>query len=91
MNITTRTFANCAAFNPVRAIDEPGCFNLVSFVINADRGRDPGPTDACDMHQTHQECAEQTAFIEANRPAIWDGIKATVATQELLGKLRGAQ
>lgn len=91
MSIATRTCANCTAFNPVRAIDEPGCLNLVSFIVSADRSRDPGPTDACDLHQTHQEDAAQTAYIEVNREAIMGGIKATVVTQELMGKLRGVQ
>ncbi|MDD2883078.1 MAG: hypothetical protein PHQ58_21915 [Rhodoferax sp.] len=91
MTITPRSCANCAAFNPVRAIDEPGCLNLVSFIVSPDRSRDPGPADSCDAHQTDQEDAAQTDYIEANRPAIWDSIKATVTTQELIGKLRGVQ
>ena len=88
MNITVRTCANCAAFNPVRVIDEPCCWNLVSFTVSPGQSREPAPTDGCDAHQTDQENAEETAYIEANREAIWDNIKATVATQELLGKLR---
>ena len=88
MNITARTCANCAAFNPVRAIDEPRCFNLVSFTVIPDSDRDPGPADSCNAHQTHQEDADQTADIEANRDAIWDSITATVAARELLDKLR---
>ena len=88
MNITARTCANCAAFNPVRAIDEPRCFNLVSFTVSPDSDPDPGPADSCNAHQTHQEDADQTADIEANRDAIWDSITATVAARELLDKLR---
>ena len=86
---TTRTCATCAAFNPIHSIDQPVCVNLVSFIVSNDRSRDPGPNDLCDAHQTHQEDADQTAFIDANRAAIWGNIKATAATQELLGKLRG--
>ena len=48
----------------------------------------PGPTDVCYAHQTHQEYAEQAAYIEANCEAIMDSIRATVATEELMGKLR---
>lgn len=88
MNTTARTCANCAAFNPVRTIDQPGCWNLVSFTVNPGQSREPGPTDSCNSHQTHREDAEQTADIEAKREAIMGAIKATVATQELLEKLR---
>ncbi len=88
MNVTTRTCANCAAFNAPRAINEPGCLNLVSFLISPGKRREPCPTDVCDSHQTHQEDEEQAAYIEANRAAIMGSIKAMAATQELLGKLR---
>lgn len=88
MNITARTCANCAAFNPKHAVDQPGCWNLVSFAVSPGQSREPSPTDACDGQQTHQEDAEETAYIETNRDAIWDNIRATVATQELLGKFR---
>jgi len=64
------------------------CLNLVSFVISPAKNREPGPTDVCDSHNTQQEDAERTAYIEANCAAIWDGINATSASQELLGKLR---
>jgi hypothetical protein len=85
---TTRTCATCAHFNPVRPIKQPGCWNEVTVDTGDDEYRWPGPTDVCGAHQTHKEDAEETAFIDANRAAIWDGIKAQVATQELLGKLR---
>jgi len=39
---TTRSCATCAAFSPVHTIDQPGCGNLVSFIVSPDRNRDPG-------------------------------------------------
>ncbi|MDB5869543.1 MAG: hypothetical protein JWP96_1875 [Polaromonas sp.] len=69
MNITQRTCANCAAFNPAPEVDEPACWNLVSF--NARPGtppalsREPGPADLCDSHQTHEEDkAEDAALVD---------------------------
>ena len=93
MTITARTCANCAAFIEDSIAEPSSCLNLVSFIISPGKSREPIPTDTCDAHKTHQEDADETAFIDANRAAIWDCIKAQVATQELLGKLRkvGAQ
>ena len=88
MNITTRTCATCAAFSKDSIAGPPSCLNLVSFIISPGRSREPGPADVCDYHATHQEDAEQAAYIEANREAIMGSIKAMAATQELMGKLR---
>lgn len=93
MNITTRNCATCAAFSEDSIAGPSSCLNLASFIISPGRSREPGPTDVCDSHQTHQEDAEQAVAIEANREATWDNITTTVATQDQLGELRkrGAQ
>lgn len=44
--------------------------------------RAPGPTDCCSSHQTHQEDAAETRYIEANRDAIMAGIRQHAAEQE---------
>lgn len=68
MNITQRTCANCAAFNPAPKTDEPICWNLVSFHAHPGTpqalSQEPGPADCCDSHQTHEEDAAQTHEIE---------------------------
>lgn len=88
MNIITRTCANCAAFNAAPPIDQPTCGNLVSFIVSPDHSRDPGPTDTCDDHQTSQEDAYQSAYFDANRTRIMGTVKAMVATEEPMDKLR---
>ena len=69
MNITNRTCANCAAFNPTPTEDEPLCWNLVSFLDGATpaTSRDPKPDDSCESHQTAEEDAVQTHDIEVAR------------------------
>ena len=66
MNITKRTCATCAAFNPLATGEEVVCGNLVSIII--DHGtpqavsREPNSADWCDHHKTHAEdAAEDTA------------------------------
>jgi hypothetical protein len=88
MTNTTKTCATGAAFNEDSIAEPSSCLNLVSFLISPGKSREPGPTDVCDYHQTHQEDAEQAAYIEANREAIMGGVMAMAATQELMGKLR---
>lgn len=83
-----KTCATCAAFSEDSIAEPPSCLNLVSFIISPGRSREPGPADVCDYHATHQEGAEQAAYIEANCEAIVDSIRATVAAQHLMGKLR---
>ncbi len=88
MTNTTKTCATCAAFSEDSIAEQSSCLNLVSFLISPGKRREPCPTDVCDFHATHQEDAEQAAYIEANHEAIMDSIRATVDTQDLLGKLR---
>ena len=78
MNITQRTCATCAAFNPSATDDEEPCANLVFFTIHhVDAGgkpltihQAPSPTDCCDSHQTHEEDAVETREIEMARAAM---------------------
>ena len=78
MNITQRTCATCAAFNPSATDDEEPCANLVFFTIHhVDAGgksltihQAPSPTDRCDSHQTHEEDAVETHEIEMARAAM---------------------
>ncbi len=84
----TRCCANCAFFNPVRPINQYVCGNHVSVDCSDGQYREPGPTDVCNFHATHQEDADKTAFLDANRTAILNSIKATIATDEMLDKLR---
>ncbi len=74
-NITKRTCANCAAFNPAPASNEPSCWNLVSITTQPESAqaptRAPGPSDSCNSHQTYEEALEQGAFIDAHRDATW--------------------
>ena len=82
MNITQRTCATCAAFNPSATEDEEPCANLVFFTIHhVDAGgkpltihQAPSPTDRCKSHQTHEEDAVETREIDTARAAA--GIKA---------------
>ena len=77
MNITQRTCATCAAFNPSATEDEEPCANLVFFTIHhVDAGgkpltihQAPSPTDRCNIHQTHKEDAVETRQIETARAA----------------------
>ena len=70
MTIIKRTCANCAAFNPTPAGDDPACGNLVSFTEQHGTPqavtREPGPHDQCSEHLTSEESTEQTAFIDAH-------------------------
>ena len=92
MNIT-RTCANCAAFNSDHNIgnDEPECWNLTSVIEHPGTAqalhRAPGPTDYCDCHQTPQEDAEQTAYIEANRDEIMAAIRQHAASEQVMQRV----
>ena len=85
--MTTRTCANCAAFYPDPDIENaaPECWNMTSFTGNPRTAqalrRAPGPTDCCGHHQTHQEDAAQSRYIDANRDAIMAGIRQHAAEQ----------
>lgn len=78
MNITKRTCATCAAFNPSATDDEEVCGNLVFFTIHhvdADGKplvihQAPSSTDRCDSHQTHEEDAAETHQIEVARQVV---------------------
>ena len=74
MNITARTCANCAAFNPSPAGNEPACWNLVHVtersVGRAALHRGVVATDeGCHDHLTDQEDEAETALIEEQREA----------------------
>jgi len=77
MNITKRTCATCAAFNPSATDEEEVCGNLTSFTIHhvdADGKplvihQAPSATDRCDSHQTQEEDAAETHQIEVARQA----------------------
>ena len=83
MNITKRTCATCAAFNPSATGDEVVCGNLTFFTV--DKGmphavnREPTATDCCDIHQTHAEdAAEDTAMA-----GFWQGTPSALITVRL--------
>ena len=67
MNITQRTCATCAAFNPAPEGDDPACLNLTFITENHGTpqalNRDPGPADWCPSHQTHEEDKAEDAAI----------------------------
>lgn len=80
MNIIKRTCATCAAFNPSATGDEEVCGNLTVNLYKAEIGfitenhgtpqavnREPGPTNWCGNHQTHEEDAAETHDIEMAR------------------------
>jgi hypothetical protein len=71
MNIQSRTCANCAAFNPAPAVDEPSCGDLILFIERPGTAqelrRSPVATDLCHNHLTHSEDEQETALIEENR------------------------
>ncbi len=79
-----RTCANCAAFDPTGDVDGgPMCGNLTTFKNEATgKWERAQPDYCCEIHLTAQEDAAQTAYIEANRPAIWASIHANAAIQE---------
>ena len=99
MNITKRTCANCAAFNPSATEDEEVCGNLTFFTIHhvdADGKpltihQAPSPTDRCDSHQTHEEDAAETREIEMARqlkeatPEFMAAMSACLRLTESLG------
>ena len=71
MNITKRTCATCAAFNPAPEGDDPACWNLVNIIIHhVDEDgkplvihRQPYAGFRCDSHQTHDEDKAEDAAI----------------------------
>ena len=95
MNITKRTCATCAAFNPSATGEEVVCGNLTFFTV--DRGtphavnREPGAADYCDSHQTHEEDAAETHDIELARhrqeatPEFMAAMSACLRLVETLG------
>ena len=72
MNITQRTCATCASFNPSATGEEEVCGNLVFFTIHHVDAhgkpltihQEPRPVDRCDSHQTLEEDAAETHQIE---------------------------
>jgi hypothetical protein len=85
----TRACASCAAFgaDPDKASSPAECWNLVSIATPGHQRRAPRLTDSCDLHQTHQEDAEQTAFIDANRDSIMTGIRHQVTAERCMRKI----
>lgn len=73
----------CAAFEPHGDTDGgPICWNATSFKDAATGAWERIEAGfCCDGHQTTMEDAAQTAFIEANRPAIWAAIRAKAGEQ----------
>ena len=69
MNITARTCANCAQFNPQPWGDHPRCWALVTFTekpgTTLEFVRAPVASDRCPEHQSHDEDAQETEFIES--------------------------
>ena len=95
MNSIKRTCATCAAFNPSATEDEEACGNLTFFTEQHRTPqkwhREPGPTDYCDSHQTHEEDAAQTHEIEValqfaeSTPEFLTAMSACLALVESLG------
>ncbi|MDO8772167.1 MAG: hypothetical protein Q7K57_26390 [Burkholderiaceae bacterium] len=95
MNSIKRTCATCAAFNPSATEDGDACGNLTFFTEQhgtpQEWHREPGPTDYCDSHQTHEEDAAQTQEIEVARqfaestPEFLTAMSACLALVESLG------
>lgn len=69
MNITARTCANCAQFNPEPWEDHPVCWNGATFTERpgtpTELTRDPIASDLCPEHQSHEEDAFEDLFIES--------------------------
>ena len=86
MNNTTikRTCGNCASFDPHGDTDGGTiCWNLTSFQdVATGQWERVEASFCCDLHQTTEEDAAETAYIEANRPAIWASIHAAEAIRK---------
>lgn len=71
MNIRARTCGNCSSFNASATVDEPSCWNLISFTERpgtaSELHREPVASDFCNDHLTHTEDARETALIEEHR------------------------
>ena len=95
MNSIKRTCATCAAFNPSATEDGDACGNLTFFTEQhgtpQEWHHEPGPTDYCVSHQTHEEDAAQTQEIEVARqfaestPEFLTAMSACLALVESLG------
>ncbi|GAB3367405.1 hypothetical protein GCM10027395_09680 [Giesbergeria sinuosa] len=81
---SARTCGNCASFDPHGDTDGgPICWDATSFRnIATGQWERIEAKFCCDCHQTTEEDAAQTAYIEANRPAIWASIHAAAAIQK---------
>ncbi len=80
---TERTCGDCAAFDAHGDTDGGAiCWNLTSFQdLATGEWERVEASFYCDFHQTAEEDAAQTAYIEANRAAIWAAIRARAAEQ----------
>lgn len=67
MTIIKRTCATCSGFNPAPEGDEPACGNLCAIIEQHGTPqavtRQPGPSDWCPDHQTHEEDKAEDAAI----------------------------
>ena len=83
MNITARTCANCFNFNAEPTGLNPACWASVLIPAGALQ-REPGPTDCCELHSTHQEGAAAIATAYPTDPELQDIVKRQLAGENEL-------
>lgn len=83
MNITRRTCTTCSNFNPEPAGLDPTCWAEVLFTTGT-TPREPGPTDCCEVHSTHQEAAEAIAAAFLIDPELQELVKRQFAGENEL-------
>jgi len=86
MNITPRTCAHCASFNENPAGLDPTCWAAVLLVTGASQ-REPGPTDCCDVHSTHQEAAQYIAAAYTTDPELREIVRRQLAGENELKQI----
>jgi hypothetical protein len=97
MTTQKRTCANCAAFNPTPAGDDPTCWNMVSIIEQHGTPhalrRSPGLNDDCPDHLTNEESTDQDAFIDAHRDigGLEGALRASYAIEITNAIIRRAQ
>jgi len=81
--MSTRTCSTCSCWNHEPAGLEPACWAGVLLVAGASQ-REPGPTDYCELHSTHEEAAGYIAAAYATDPELREIVRRQLAGENEL-------
>lgn len=81
--MNTRSCSNCFNFNAEPTGLNPTCWASVLIPAGAAQ-REPGPTDCCDLHSTHQEGAAAIAAAYPTDPELRDIVERQLTGENAL-------